>query len=173
MRLLCNPFYSQIARGIVGIKSLLDVVSITAAQVYVNTAQLCYYVISNKWISEHSAYAKLCQKDKDSKNHHIWVAAIQKYPMLKPARLQEESRQQDKWKAPEDVPYWKHPTSTALVSWHAYSSLSSDARHEFVNKHVVVKNRKSDEEVSKVVRKSDDSLIIEDWVSNSEEENVS
>ncbi|GJU11227.1 retrovirus-related pol polyprotein from transposon TNT 1-94 [Tanacetum coccineum] len=37
----------------------------------------------------------------------------------------------------------------------------------------VVKNRKSDEEVSKVVRKSNDSPIIEDWVSDSEEENVS
>ncbi|GJZ46243.1 ribonuclease H-like domain-containing protein [Tanacetum coccineum] len=35
------------------------------------------------------------------------------------------------------------------------------------------KNRKSDEEVSKVVRKSDDSPIIEDWVLDSEEENVS
>ncbi|GJX93602.1 putative ribonuclease H-like domain-containing protein [Tanacetum coccineum] len=43
---------------------------------------------------------------------------------------------------------------------------------EFINKPVV-ENRKSDEEVSKVVRKSDDSSIIEDWVSNSEEENVS
>ncbi|GJU23200.1 hypothetical protein Tco_1156542 [Tanacetum coccineum] len=43
---------------------------------------------------------------------------------------------------------------------------------EFVNKPVI-KNRKSDEEVSKVVRKSDDSLIIEDWVSDREEENVS
>ncbi|GJR41952.1 ribonuclease H-like domain-containing protein [Tanacetum coccineum] len=43
---------------------------------------------------------------------------------------------------------------------------------EFVNKPVV-ENRKSDEEVSKVVRKSDDSPIIEDWVSDSEEENVS
>ncbi|GJR67307.1 hypothetical protein Tco_0013372 [Tanacetum coccineum] len=43
---------------------------------------------------------------------------------------------------------------------------------EFVNKPVI-ENRKSDEEVSKVVRKSDDSLIIEDWVSDSEEENVS
>ncbi|GKE15829.1 hypothetical protein Tco_1423406, partial [Tanacetum coccineum] len=42
----------------------------------------------------------------------------------------------------------------------------------FVNKPVV-ENRKSDEEVSKVVRKSNDSLIIEDWVSDSEEENVS
>ncbi|GJT03788.1 retrovirus-related pol polyprotein from transposon TNT 1-94 [Tanacetum coccineum] len=43
---------------------------------------------------------------------------------------------------------------------------------EFVNK-TVVKNKKTDEEVSKVVRKSDDSPIIEDWVSDSEEENVS
>ncbi|GJZ19708.1 hypothetical protein Tco_0556298 [Tanacetum coccineum] len=43
---------------------------------------------------------------------------------------------------------------------------------EFVNKPVV-ENRKSDEEGSRVVRKSDDSPIIEDWVSASEEENVS
>ncbi|GJU98979.1 ribonuclease H-like domain-containing protein [Tanacetum coccineum] len=43
---------------------------------------------------------------------------------------------------------------------------------EFVNKPIV-ENKKSDEEVSKVVRKSNDSLIIEDWVLDSEEENVS
>ncbi|GJR49981.1 putative ribonuclease H-like domain-containing protein [Tanacetum coccineum] len=43
---------------------------------------------------------------------------------------------------------------------------------EFVNKHVV-ENRKYDEEVSKVIRKSDDSPIIEDWLSDSEEEDVS
>ncbi|GJR02529.1 ribonuclease H-like domain-containing protein [Tanacetum coccineum] len=45
-------------------------------------------------------------------------------------------------------------------------------KDEFVNKPVV-ENRKSDEEVSKVVRKSDDSLIIEDRVLDSKEENVS
>ncbi|GJV41535.1 ribonuclease H-like domain-containing protein [Tanacetum coccineum] len=43
---------------------------------------------------------------------------------------------------------------------------------EFVNKPID-ENKNSDEEVSKVVRKSNNSLIIEDWVSNSEEENVS
>ncbi|GJU43218.1 ribonuclease H-like domain-containing protein [Tanacetum coccineum] len=43
---------------------------------------------------------------------------------------------------------------------------------EFVNKPVL-ENRKSDEEVSKVVRKSDDTPIIEDWVLDSEEKNVS
>ncbi|GJX48548.1 hypothetical protein Tco_0273738 [Tanacetum coccineum] len=43
---------------------------------------------------------------------------------------------------------------------------------KFVNKPVV-ENRNSDEEVSKVVRKSDDSPIIEHWVSDSEDENVS
>ncbi|GJV49242.1 hypothetical protein Tco_1439454 [Tanacetum coccineum] len=37
----------------------------------------------------------------------------------------------------------------------------------------VVENKKYDKEVSKVVWKSDDSLIIEDWMSDSEEENVS
>ncbi|GJR85763.1 putative ribonuclease H-like domain-containing protein [Tanacetum coccineum] len=47
--------------------------------------------------------------------------------------------------------------------------LSFTGLDEFVNKPVV-ENRKSDEEVSKVVRKSDDSLIIEDWVSDSEED---
>ncbi|GJZ63904.1 ribonuclease H-like domain-containing protein [Tanacetum coccineum] len=51
-------------------------------------------------------------------------------------------------------------------------NLSFTGLDEFVNKPVV-KHRKSDEEVSKVVRKSDDSLIIEDWVLDSEEENVS
>ncbi|GJX83996.1 putative ribonuclease H-like domain-containing protein [Tanacetum coccineum] len=50
--------------------------------------------------------------------------------------------------------------------------LSFTGLDEFVNKPVV-ENRKSDKEVSKVVRKSDDSPIIEDWVSDSEEENVS
>ncbi|GJY75530.1 ribonuclease H-like domain-containing protein [Tanacetum coccineum] len=50
--------------------------------------------------------------------------------------------------------------------------LSFTGLDEFVNKPVV-ENRKSDEEVSKVVRRSDDSPIIEDWVSDSEEENVS
>ncbi|GJV19849.1 hypothetical protein Tco_1368869 [Tanacetum coccineum] len=50
--------------------------------------------------------------------------------------------------------------------------LSFTGLDDFVNKPVV-ENRKSDEEVFKVVRKSNDSLIIEDWVSDSEEENVS
>ncbi|GJW82423.1 hypothetical protein Tco_0146398 [Tanacetum coccineum] len=50
--------------------------------------------------------------------------------------------------------------------------LSFTGLDEFVNKPVV-ENRKSDEEVSKVVRKSNDSPIIKDWVSDSEEENVS
>ncbi|GKF02176.1 hypothetical protein Tco_0029099 [Tanacetum coccineum] len=50
--------------------------------------------------------------------------------------------------------------------------LSFTGLDEFVNKPVI-KNKKSNEEVSKVVRKFDDSLIIEDWVSNSKEENVS
>ncbi|GJU12245.1 hypothetical protein Tco_1134641 [Tanacetum coccineum] len=54
----------------------------------------------------------------------------------------------------------------------ASKSLDKLIEYEFVNKPVV-ENRKSDEEVSKVVRKSDDSLIIEDWASDSEEENVS
>ncbi|GJY23571.1 putative ribonuclease H-like domain-containing protein [Tanacetum coccineum] len=45
-------------------------------------------------------------------------------------------------------------------------------KDEFGNKPVV-ESRKSDKEVSKVVRKSDDSLIIKDWVSDNEEENVS
>ncbi|GJX83567.1 hypothetical protein Tco_0333048 [Tanacetum coccineum] len=46
--------------------------------------------------------------------------------------------------------------------------LSFTGLDEFVNKPVV-ENRKSDEEV----RKNDDALIIEEWVSDSEEENVS
>ncbi|GKC64575.1 putative ribonuclease H-like domain-containing protein [Tanacetum coccineum] len=50
--------------------------------------------------------------------------------------------------------------------------LSFTSLDEFVNK-TIVENRKSDEEVSKVVRKSNNSPIIKDWVSDSEEENVS
>ncbi|GKC37391.1 hypothetical protein Tco_1049775 [Tanacetum coccineum] len=50
--------------------------------------------------------------------------------------------------------------------------LSFTGLDEFVNKPVV-ENIKSDEEVSKVVRKNDDALIIKEWVSDSEEENVS
>ncbi|GKF49905.1 hypothetical protein Tco_0143156, partial [Tanacetum coccineum] len=45
---------------------------------------------------------------------------------------------------------------------------------EFANKPIVENSKaKSDEEVPKEVRKCNDALIIEDWVSNSEEENVS
>ncbi|GJX26375.1 putative ribonuclease H-like domain-containing protein [Tanacetum coccineum] len=43
---------------------------------------------------------------------------------------------------------------------------------EFVNKPIV-SNRKSDEEVSEIVRKNNDAPIIEEWVSDSEEENMS
>ncbi|GJU69350.1 ribonuclease H-like domain-containing protein, partial [Tanacetum coccineum] len=50
--------------------------------------------------------------------------------------------------------------------------LSFTGLDEFVNKPVV-ENRKSDEEVSKIVRKNNDAPIIEEWVSDSEEENVS
>ncbi|GJW87197.1 hypothetical protein Tco_0162537 [Tanacetum coccineum] len=49
--------------------------------------------------------------------------------------------------------------------------LSFTGLDEFVNKPVV-ENRKSDEEVSEIVRKND-ALIIEEYVSDSEEENVS
>ncbi|GJT01484.1 putative ribonuclease H-like domain-containing protein [Tanacetum coccineum] len=50
--------------------------------------------------------------------------------------------------------------------------LSFTGLDEFVNKPVV-ENRKSDEEEPKVVKKNDDAPIIEEWVSDSEEENVS
>ncbi|GJZ45833.1 hypothetical protein Tco_0593429 [Tanacetum coccineum] len=63
-----------------------------------------------------------------------------------------------------------HPTPD--LSFIRTPDLSFTGLDEFVNKPVV-ENRKSDEEVSKVVRKSDDFLIIKDWVSDSKEENVS
>ncbi|GKD47484.1 ribonuclease H-like domain-containing protein, partial [Tanacetum coccineum] len=50
--------------------------------------------------------------------------------------------------------------------------LSFTSLDEFVNKPVV-ENIKSDEEVSKVVKKSDNGPIIEEWVSDSNDENVS
>ncbi|GJW45009.1 putative ribonuclease H-like domain-containing protein [Tanacetum coccineum] len=54
----------------------------------------------------------------------------------------------------------------------ASKSLNKLIENKFVNKPIV-KNRKYDKEVSKVVMKSNDSPIIEDWVSDSKEENVS
>ncbi|GJZ82374.1 hypothetical protein Tco_0647547 [Tanacetum coccineum] len=52
--------------------------------------------------------------------------------------------------------------------------LSFTGLDEFVNKPVVENSKAmSSEEEPKVVRKSDDAPIIEDWVSDSEEENVS
>ncbi|GJZ03750.1 retrovirus-related pol polyprotein from transposon TNT 1-94 [Tanacetum coccineum] len=50
--------------------------------------------------------------------------------------------------------------------------LSFTGLYEFVNKPVV-ENRKSDKEEPKIVKKNDDTPIIEEWVSDSEEENVS
>ncbi|GJS76065.1 putative ribonuclease H-like domain-containing protein [Tanacetum coccineum] len=50
--------------------------------------------------------------------------------------------------------------------------LSFTGLDEFVNK-LVVENRMTSEEEPKVVRKNDDAPIIEEWVSDSEEENVS
>ncbi|GJU87928.1 hypothetical protein Tco_1300351 [Tanacetum coccineum] len=53
-------------------------------------------------------------------------------------------------------------------------NLSFTGLDEFVNKHVVENSKAmSSEEEPKVVRKNDDAPIIEEWVSNSEEENVS
>ncbi|GJW71312.1 hypothetical protein Tco_0128229 [Tanacetum coccineum] len=46
-------------------------------------------------------------------------------------------------------------------------------KHVMAIPHPSIPDLESDEEVSKVVRKSDDSLIIKDWVSDNEEENVS
>nr|GEY27974.1 hypothetical protein [Tanacetum cinerariifolium] len=52
--------------------------------------------------------------------------------------------------------------------------LSFTGLNEFVNKPVVENCKaKSSEEENKVVRKNDDSPIIEEWVSNNEEEDVS
>ncbi|GJT45543.1 retrovirus-related pol polyprotein from transposon TNT 1-94 [Tanacetum coccineum] len=50
--------------------------------------------------------------------------------------------------------------------------LSFTGLDKFVNKPVI-ENRKSDEEVSEIVRKNNDAPIIEEWVSDSEKENVS
>ncbi|GKB43864.1 hypothetical protein Tco_0888806 [Tanacetum coccineum] len=49
---------------------------------------------------------------------------------------------------------------------HPTTDLSFTGLDEFVNKPVV-ENRKSNEEESKIVRKNDDALIIEEWVSDS------
>ncbi|GJV40623.1 ribonuclease H-like domain-containing protein [Tanacetum coccineum] len=51
-------------------------------------------------------------------------------------------------------------------------NLSFIGLDEFVNEPIV-ENRKSNEEVPKMVRKNDDAPIIKEWVSDTEEENVS
>nr|GFB15877.1 hypothetical protein [Tanacetum cinerariifolium] len=52
--------------------------------------------------------------------------------------------------------------------------LSFTGLDEFVNKPVVENYKaKSSEEEPKVVRKNDDALIIEEWMSNNKEEDVS
>ncbi|GKD83317.1 putative ribonuclease H-like domain-containing protein [Tanacetum coccineum] len=57
---------------------------------------------------------------------------------------------------------------------HATPDLSFTGLDEFVNEPVVENSKAmSSEEEPKVVRKNDDALIIEEWVSDSEEENVS
>ncbi|GJU21130.1 putative ribonuclease H-like domain-containing protein [Tanacetum coccineum] len=68
-------------------------------------------------------------------------------------------------------------TYTALVSCdglggYEWNDQAKEGLDEFVNKPVV-ENRKSYEEVSGIVRKNNDAPIIEEWVSDSEEENVS
>nr|GEV11796.1 putative reverse transcriptase domain-containing protein [Tanacetum cinerariifolium] len=55
----------------------------------------------------------------------------------------------------------------------AFTSTSSDSKMSFANKHVGENNNaKSSEEETKAVRKNDDAPIIEEWVSDNEEENV-
>ncbi|GKC10102.1 RNA-directed DNA polymerase, eukaryota [Tanacetum coccineum] len=54
----------------------------------------------------------------------------------------------------------------------ASASLNKLIEYEFVNKPVV-KNRKSNKEVSEIVRKNNDAPIIEEWVSDNEEEDAS
>nr|GFA91656.1 hypothetical protein [Tanacetum cinerariifolium]GFA92253.1 hypothetical protein [Tanacetum cinerariifolium] len=57
---------------------------------------------------------------------------------------------------------------------HPTPDLSFTGFDEFVNKPVVENSKaKSSEEEPKVVRMNDDPLIIEEWVSDDEEENVS
>ncbi|GKF91890.1 hypothetical protein Tco_0275591, partial [Tanacetum coccineum] len=53
-------------------------------------------------------------------------------------------------------------------------NLSFTGIDEFVNKHVVENYKAmSSEEEPKVVRKNDDALIIEEWVSDDKEKDVS
>nr|GEX05733.1 putative ribonuclease H-like domain-containing protein [Tanacetum cinerariifolium] len=57
---------------------------------------------------------------------------------------------------------------------HASKSLNKLIEYEFVNKPVVENCKaKSSKEEPKVIRKNDDALIIEEWVSDNEEEDVS
>ncbi|GKB55536.1 putative ribonuclease H-like domain-containing protein, partial [Tanacetum coccineum] len=88
--------------------------------------------------------------------------------LLGSAELQEIKTTRTR-RAQEGVCLKKHPLPQL---WCHVMVLVDMTGMSLLNKPVV-ENRKSDEEVSKVVRKSNDSPIIEDWVSDSEEENVS
>ncbi|GKC66263.1 hypothetical protein Tco_1098861 [Tanacetum coccineum] len=91
-------------------------------------------------------------------------------------RLQEQGQAQEGMCLAEEGPnYALMAYSSSSLTRGNFMPLKPDLSFigldEFVNKPVV-ENKKSDKEVSKLVRKFDDSLIIEDWVSDGEEENI-
>ncbi|GJX74748.1 hypothetical protein Tco_0313343 [Tanacetum coccineum] len=98
-----------------------------------------------------------------SSSSRIFVLGFSCVPFLRPSFCYEESS--------EDELTLLRACATVLgVELEGFHS--RERLYEFANKPVV-ENKKSDEEVSKAVRKSDDALIIKDWVSDSEEENMS
>ncbi|GKC48244.1 hypothetical protein Tco_1065966 [Tanacetum coccineum] len=142
----------------VGIKRFLILFGITTVLIDVNAAQSKLYKVNAaegvNVASEEVSTAELnCHRRGDI--------------LLGDCRASKKNSRTTRRKAYKGVP--SPYTGNFMPPAHDLSFTGLD---EFINKPVV-ENRKSDEEVSKVVRKSDDSLIIEDWVSDSEEENVS
>nr|GEW06516.1 hypothetical protein [Tanacetum cinerariifolium] len=72
----------------------------------------------------------------------------------------------------QNTPSWSW--AIKLDAQHRIWTCNLVCKDEFVNKHVVENcNANSSKEEPKVVRKNDDAIIIEEWVSDNEEEDVS
>ncbi|GJY34220.1 hypothetical protein Tco_0418689 [Tanacetum coccineum] len=83
------------------------------------------------------------------------------------------------WCAASEISHAQTSSNEAVNAAHGVTTASTQVNTAYstnidnLSDVVIFENKKSDVEVSKVVRKSDDSPIIKDWVSNSKEENVS
>nr|GEX53213.1 ribonuclease H-like domain-containing protein [Tanacetum cinerariifolium] len=114
-------------------------------------------LISDSEVSNDSSCLKSCLES-------VKLLKSQNYQLLKDLKKSESMVLGYKIVPPPYIGNFMPPTP----------DLSFTSLDEFVNKHVVEKCKaKSGKEKPKVVRKNDDALIIEEWVSDNKEEDVS